>query len=131
VLAPTTGEVFLTITNLQWITAPTIILLLTDLYAQKQISKVQVSIKSVILLINSLTGPFAVIFSPLAIFYILRNWKNLNKFEFYFPTLLFCTAISIQLFVYIHADHPTIVLTHELKMNSSFTFFQAWSFLLY
>lgn len=66
------GEVYLSITNLQWIVAPVLLVLLWEIFTPGTSRNAWTyRLVAVFILIN--TGPFAVIFSP-AVFFIL--WLN-------------------------------------------------------
>jgi len=72
VMVPHEGEVYLTVTNLQWVIAPTVLALCIECF----FSQPRTWVAPVVFALG-LTGPFAVIFTPVAVVGFLRK-RTLN-----------------------------------------------------
>jgi len=69
-LIPHGGEVWLTITNLQWVTAPVLLVLLWDAFCSPASAPRQpgtAAVRDTAIVVLTLTGPFGLLFSPLAV----------------------------------------------------------------
>lgn len=73
VLVPSTGEVWLSITNLQWILAP---LLLALLWEEFWADAGRSTARRVAIIVLSFTGPFAIFFAPFTLFSTIRRHRG-------------------------------------------------------
>lgn len=110
-LVPHQGEVFLNITNLQWVLAPTLLLLLFDIFALQENSLFFLAIKAASLFFISLTGPFSLLFSPFAALLMMSKGKKLKKLNFFLPSILFFLGALIQSIILMkHQGAPTNIM---------------------
>lgn len=72
VLVPTKGEIFTSLTNLQWVIAPFILIIF---YSDTRLSKLSKAFFSLALFFVCMTGPFSLFFLPfvIATFFIQKN----------------------------------------------------------
>jgi len=72
VLVPTRGEIFTSLTNLQWVIAPFILIIF---YSDTRLSKLSKAFFSLALFFVCLTGPFSIFFFPfvIATFFVQKN----------------------------------------------------------
>lgn len=87
-------EVFLNITNLQWILAPTMLVLLFDLFVLQEKSYLWIKIGALFLI--ALTGPFSILFLPIVVFMIIGEWKKTKKLSCVSLMLVFLLGVLIQ-----------------------------------
>ncbi len=105
---PHSGEVYLTITNFQWVVAPTLVALCLDAFWWGRMPR---SILPV-LFVLALTGPFAVLLLPLGLLGVaLRRSLTLAG-------LVWCVAVAIQVVAMRASDvpSPTWVDTHWIEL---------------
>jgi hypothetical protein len=81
ILVPQTGEVLLTITNLQWVLAPTLLTLLWD----EALERSTPSYRVLPIVALTLTGPFGLLFLPIVVVEWLlsrssKSWRTLGAY---------------------------------------------------
>jgi hypothetical protein len=73
VLVPGNGEIWLTITNLQWVLAP---LLLALIWEEFWSDRPRSTVRAVAIVVFSLTGPFGIFFAPFTLIGIARRRRG-------------------------------------------------------
>lgn len=71
ILVPNSGEVWLTITNLQWVIAPALLVLLWEEFFTAEGTGLADIARGVAITLITLTGPFGLLFSPLVAFGVI------------------------------------------------------------
>lgn len=99
VLVPHTGEVLLNITNLQWVLAPGLLLLLLSRDPE---TPLQWAFDLLALVLLGLTGPFVVIWLP---FFAWRVWRR-RSFASLFLGLIAALAAGVQISAYLQFTPP-------------------------
>jgi hypothetical protein len=107
------GEVFFNITNLQWILAPSLLALLVDLFTLQQRSRLLVFVKTFALFLLGLTGPFSLIFAPIALLMLTTNLQAIKKVSVLVPAAVFFTSVIAQGWVTLNSlSESSTLLTH-------------------
>jgi hypothetical protein len=113
VLVPHTGEVWLTITNLQWVLAPGLLLLLL---ARDPVTPAQWTFDVIALLVLALTGPFVAIWLPL---FLWRVWQRRSAASLCLAVLAALAALA-QLSAYLqsvrHASGGPFLLEQLMRL---------------
>jgi hypothetical protein len=114
VLVPHTGEVWLTVTNLQWLFAPGILLLLM---ARDPETPLQWAFDLIMLTLVGLTGPFIVIWLPL---FAWRIWKRRYSRASLWLGLIALVTAGIQVYGLLQFKEPPpegpILLDHLIRL---------------
>lgn len=109
VLIPHTGEVWLTITNLQWVLAPALLLLLWDAFCTPRVGSTTArSVRpahAIAIVVLALTGPFGLIFSPLVAVRLVLTRKAPRPPRDWIAIAAYFAAVGIQ-FVMIMTHPP-------------------------
>lgn len=100
VLVPHTGEVFLNITNLQWVLAPGLLLLLLSRDPE---TPLQWTFDLLVAALLGLTGPFVVLWLP---FFAWRVWRRRSRASVCLG-LIAALAAGIQISAYLHSSGMT------------------------
>ncbi|MFC4518623.1 hypothetical protein [Cupriavidus pinatubonensis] len=78
VAVPQTGEVYLSVTNLQWSIAPVLLLCLFEISAcSSGLTRAQVVARGIFVVTSTLTGPFGAIFLPFAV--LVAGYSHLKR----------------------------------------------------
>ena len=94
VLVATTGETFINVTNLQWVTA---FFLLLPLFMKPAESWRSHVVDYAILAVVGLTGPFAIVFGPL---YAWRAWRQRDRHAYgALAVIAACAAVQLAFMV--------------------------------
>lgn len=99
-IVPHGGEVFLTVTNLQWVVSPFFALLLWDTFLLSRPTRfdAKVAVRLIVIAILSLTGPFSVFLAPLCVLAFFLTFKSRPKsWPAAFSLLILIIAALIQL----------------------------------
>ncbi|MBI5771399.1 MAG: hypothetical protein HZA93_26735 [Verrucomicrobia bacterium] len=99
VLVTHTGEAFINLTNLQWVTA---FFLLLPLFMKPATSWLGYLVDYSLLLLIGLTGPFAIVFLPL---YVWRAWRQRDRHAFGALSVIAACA-AVQLTFMVRTDFP-------------------------
>ncbi len=108
ILIPNRGEVFLTITNLQWVLCPTLLVLVWDTFFRKQELdnnwRFAFTILSIVLLTT--TGPYGAFIWPLAPLGLMVNRESpINRRRLTILAIYTCTVI-VQVITVLAAGRP-------------------------
>ncbi len=110
ILVPHSGEIFLNITNLQWITA---ILFFIFILQDDPKNLWQMIIDYSLLVIIGLTGPFVILFAPLLLFRLFIRGKSINNIIFIIISMVLAL---IQMF-FLLKSNLTIYGNSELNID--------------
>jgi hypothetical protein len=123
------GEVFSNITNLQWFMAPVLLLILFDLIMLPQRFSTVIVAKTMVLLILALTGPFSIMFMPVAFVMVARNWKCAISPKIISPVIVFFSCVIIQARVVAQSLSASSALKHHLWFDRFLSDYSAQIFL--
>ncbi|RKR42917.1 hypothetical protein [Paraburkholderia sp. BL17N1] len=106
VLIPHNGEAWLTVTNLQWVLAPVLIAMIWDSTQRTDTNRIFSRCVAIGLL--SLTGPFSILFSPVAALGIVAHLKRSGKRLCWLPLLVVVAGGAVQLVTLLTSppNHP-------------------------
>lgn len=101
VLVPHLSEVYMTLTNLQWIFATALPLFVLQTPAPTRLRKI---VDTIGVLLFGMTGPFLLIFSPLLLYRFWRDgWKSRSNIAFCLTGLV---AVGVQAYCVSHTPAP-------------------------
>ncbi|WP_018435372.1 hypothetical protein [Paraburkholderia atlantica] len=122
-LAPQSGEVFVNITNLQWVMTPAFMVLLWESLATPRLAEVSrtgYAIRIVAVILLGLTGPFGVFAGIPAAIGMAMKWKELNLRKLKFFGAYAVTGL-VQIWVYVHHREAipgnSLVWAHEWAVH--------------
>jgi hypothetical protein len=116
-LVPHGGEVFLTVTNLQWILALPLMWLLWDLFVDHnatEVSHVQVAVRGALILLLTLTGPFGLIFFPVTLLAVGLTGRRPRPRATWVILALYALAAALQA-VFLFSFHSAKSPAHHFK----------------
>jgi hypothetical protein len=98
-LVPQTGEVYLSITNLQWILAPAMLACMWELIspAGTMLSPLQAVCRGVFMLTSALTGPFGIVFAAVGGMWFLSTIRRPRHLALIAAIVAFGTGAAVQL----------------------------------
>jgi hypothetical protein len=110
ILIPASGEVWLTITNLQWVIAPALLVLLWDEFCSPAAEVSRASgdiVRGTAIVLMTLTGPFGLMFSPVIVFGLIvtRNVSRSRRARVAIGA--YFVAVGMQLITIVF-NHPPI-----------------------
>lgn len=113
VLVPHNGEAWLNITNLQWVLAPVLLAMIWDCTQRTDANRIFGRCVAVCLL--SLTGPFSILFSPVALLGIVAQLKRSGRRIGCLPLLVVvgCGVIQLATLVTSPPNHPAAHAARE------------------
>jgi hypothetical protein len=125
VLVPHSGEIWLNVTNLQWLLAPGILLLL---FARDPETPLQWAFDLATLALLALTGPFVVMWLP---FFVWRIWRRRGSraSQWMGAIAAFASVIQISAYLQFHNEagaHGPLLLTQLARLSG----LRLWSALL-
>lgn len=98
-LVPQTGEVYLSVTNLQWILAPAMLACICELvspHIADHLSRRQLLLRALFLFTGSMTGPFGPIFLIVAVCALGMTWRAPRGFDLWASLGAFALGAAIQ-----------------------------------
>lgn len=111
VATPQNGELLFTITNLQWVLCPVVLILLWECSVSK-LSLCGSAVRAFVLGVLTLTGPFGVLFSPLLLVYFVLNrlWRFKENYIWFAP---YAISVMFQLWVIFNYPQSSSLLVHD------------------
>jgi len=114
VLSASTGEPFISITNLQWLIAPTAFACLLEVLSLRdpqELTRSQVALRAAFLFTSAVTGPFSIVFSAVGAIWYLATWRRRRGLYIQATLALYGFGAALQVFAILtlpqfQLDHP-------------------------